>query len=261
MIYIEIKINGLNINYIKEGKGKPVLILPGWGTTVDTYRVLINDLAKYRTVYCLDMPGQGKSDEMKESYDVDNYVDLVDKFIQKLNIKELDLIGHSNGGRIIIKLLGNKELKHKYKVEKVVLIGSAGVVPKKTFKQKYKIFQYKLCKKLINNKLIKKINPEFENKVKTKFGSEDYKNASPVMRQTLVKLVNTDLREYMPNIKQSVLLIWGEKDDATPIKGAEIMEKLIPDAGLVRIKDCTHYVFLEQPAYVNRIIKTFIGDK
>jgi len=37
------------------------------------------------------------------------------------------------------------------------------------------------------------------------------------------------------------------------------MEKSIPDAGLVKVQNCTHYVFLEQPAYVNLVIKTFLN--
>jgi pimeloyl-ACP methyl ester carboxylesterase len=98
-------------------------------------------------------------------------------------------------------------------------------------------------------------------KLKNSFGSDDYRNATPIMRETLVKLVNEDLKEYLPNIKAPTLLIWGELDTATPITDGEIMEKLIPDAGLVRVKDCTHYVFLEASAYVNKIIYTFLSGK
>ena len=92
-------------------------------------------------------------------------------------------------------------------------------------------------------------------------GSEDYRNATPIMRDTLVKLVNTDVTEYLKDIKRPTLLIWGEKDTATPICDGEIMEKLIPDAGLVRIPNCSHYVFIEQMSYVNKIIYTFLNAK
>ena len=44
-------INGLNIHYIKKGEGKPVLILPGWGTTIDVYMAMIHSIAEYRKVY------------------------------------------------------------------------------------------------------------------------------------------------------------------------------------------------------------------
>ena len=257
MIFIKTTIHNININYIKEGNGKSVLILPGWGTTIDTYRTLINSLATYSSVYCLDMPGFGESDEPSSSWDIDDYVSFIVDFVKELNIKELDLIGHSNGGRIIIKLMNQKNLD--FKVNKIILIGSAGIVHKKTFSQMLRIRTYKFCKKVVELKPIKSLFPSLLDKVKNSFGSADYKNASPIMRQTMVKLVNTDLREFLPNINAPTLLIWGANDTATPISDAEIMEKLIPDAGLVKIENCSHYVFLEQAAYVNKIIYTFLN--
>lgn len=259
MILIKTNINNLKINYIKKGIGKTVLILPGWGTTINVYNILINSISEYSCVYCLDMPGFGESDEPNKSWNVDDYVSFIIDFIEEQNIKELDLIGHSNGGRIIIKLMNNKKIN--FKVNKIILIGSAGIVHKKTISQKIKVKTFKICKKVLEIKLIKAVFPNLLLKLKNSFGSEDYRNASPVMKETLVKLVNEDVREYLTGIKIPTLLIWGENDTATPIEDAEIMEKLIPDAGLIRIKNCSHYVFLEQTAYVNKIIYTFLNGE
>lgn len=256
MLSIKTNIDNLEINYIEQGSGKVVLILPGWGTTINTYMTMINSISTYAKVYCLDMPGFGSSQEPKESWNLDNYVDFVIKFIQKLDIQEINLIGHSNGGRIIIKLMNKKKLP--FKVNNVILIGSAGIVHEKTLMQKIRIRTFKVCKKIAQLGSIKRIFPNLIVKVKSKFGSEDYKNASPIMRDSMVKLVNEDLKEFLPNIKVPTLLIWGENDTATPIADGELMEKLIPDSGLVRVKDCTHYVFLERALYVNNIIKTFL---
>ena len=69
------------------------------------------------------------------------------------------------------------------------------------------------------------------------------------------------MRDLLPNIKVPTLLIWGENDTATPIEDGEIMEKMIPDAGLVRVKGCSHYVFIENPDFVNIVIGNFLkGD-
>lgn len=255
MIQIKTVINKLNINYIKQGEGKTVLILPGWGTTIATYTPLVNSISTYANVYCLDMPGFGESDEPEQSWNVDDFVDFIIEFIKEQKIKELDLIGHSNGGRIIIKLMNRKDLD--FKVDKIILMGSAGIVNKKSFSQRVRIRTYKICKKLFKISLVQKAFPNLLNK----FGSDDYRNSSPVMRQTMVKLVNEDLREYLPNIKNPTLLIWGTNDTATPISDAELMEKLIPDSGLVKIDGCTHYAFLENPYYVNTVIKTFFEGK
>lgn len=256
MILIKTVINNLNINYIKKGTGRTALILPGWGTTIDTYMPLINSMSNYSNVYCIDMPGFGNSDKLTTPWNIDNYVKFIIDFITNQNIQELDLIGHSNGGRIIIKLMNQKSLN--FKVNKIILIGSAGIVHKKTLIQKTKIKICKLGKKILESKPFKFIFPNIISSLKNRIGSEDYKNANPIMKQTLVQLVNEDLRELLPNINVPTLLLWGTNDTATPVSDAEIMEKLIPDSGLVKIENCTHYVFLEQTEYVNRIISTFL---
>lgn len=254
---METYINKLKINYIKKGKGKTVLIIPGWGTVINTYATLINSISTYANVLCLDMPGFGKSDEPKNSWNLDDYVTFITKFIKSQNINELDVIGHSNGGRIIIKLMSSKDLC--FKINKIILIGSAGIVHKRTIAQAIRIRTFKLCKKIAQIRVIKTIFPNLLDNVKNYFGSDDYKNASPVMRETMVKLINEDVQSFLPNITVPTLLIWGENDTATPLADAEIMEKMIPDAGLVKVKGCSHYVFLENPAYINIIIANFLN--
>lgn len=253
---IETYIDNLKVNYIKQGTGRTVLILPGWGTVANTYLTLINSISTYANVLCLDMPGFGESEEPKRSWNLDDYIDFIIKFIESQKIEELDLIGHSNGGRIIIKLMGQENLK--FKVNKIILIGSAGIVNKKSLRVRLKIKTFKFCKKIAQLKPIKMIFPNLLDKVKNHFGSADYKDANPIMKETMVKLINEDVRNFLPKINVPTLLIWGENDTATPITDAEIMEKMIPDAGLIKVKGCSHYVFLENPAFVNIVIKNFL---
>ena len=93
-------------------------------------------------------------------------------------------------------------------------------------------------------------------------GSADYRAASPLMRQILVNVVNEDLTDLLPKIKQETLLIWGTNDTATPIADAHIFEKEISaagtDVGLAEIKNAGHYSFLEQPVVFANIIKSFL---
>ena len=83
---------GLKIHYVKQGEGTPLLILAGWGTTISTYQSLIDDLSPIATVYCLEMPGCGSSDEPKEALTSDDYAKLVKEFISKQKIKHHDLL-------------------------------------------------------------------------------------------------------------------------------------------------------------------------
>ena len=70
--------------------------------------------------------------------------------------------------------------------------------------------------------------------------------------------VNEDLKHVMPSIKAPTLLIWGEKDTATPLKDAKTMERLIPDAGLVSFEEAGHYSFLDNPGQFRAVIQSFL---
>ena len=95
---------------------------------------------------------------------------------------------------------------------------------------------------------------------RTRRGSSDYASASPKMRAILSRCVNEDLQSEMPKIKAPTLLIWGENDTATPMRDARIMERLIPDAGLVSFPGCGHYSFLDNPIQFAAVLKSFLNS-
>ena len=78
-----------------------------------------------------------------------------------------------------------------------------------------------------------------------------------MMKKCMVMAVNEDLTECLPKIKQETLLIWGDKDTATPISDAKLMEEKIPDAGLAVISGAGHFSFLEQPAVFRSIMRSY----
>ena len=78
-----------------------------------------------------------------------------------------------------------------------------------------------------------------------------------MMKQCMVKAVNEDLTPLFSSIKQEVLLIWGDKDTATPISDAKLMEEMMPNAGLAVIKGAGHFCFLEQPVVFANIMKSY----
>lgn len=215
-------------------------------------------MEKSHRVIALDMPGFGGSDEPPCSWNLDNYVDFVIAFAKEMNCKDLVLLGHSFGGRIIIKMANRKDLP--FTISKIVLTGSAGILPPKTMKKRLKIFIYKTGKKLLSLPPVKALFPEALEQLQKRSGSSDYRNASPVMRETLVKVVNEDLKPLLPSIKYPTLLIWGDADNVTPISDARCMEELIPDAGLVIVKGGSHYAFAEQPFFVNKVLQAFLND-
>lgn len=255
---MEITIDGYKINYKETGTGEKVLvILQGWGTELAVYDSVAACVNSKLKVIQFDFPGFGGSDEPREAWSVSDYADFFEKFMQALNIKKATLLGHSYGGRVIIKLANRDNLP--FEIQRIVLMDSAGIMPKKTAKQKWKIKKYKILKKIVNMKLAYAICPNLIDEWKGKQGSADYRNASPMMRQCMVKAVNEDLTHLLPTIKQDTLLIWGDLDTATPISDAKKMEELIPNSGLAVIKGTGHYCFLEQPVIFRNIMHSYFN--
>ena len=116
-----------------------------------------------------------------------------------------------------------------------------------------------MIKGLLSLPGIRKHTGDLLDRARKHYGSADYHSAPPVLRQTLVKVVNEDLTGLLPNIKASTLLIYGENDTATPVADAKKMEAMIPDAGLCVIEGAGHFSFVERPYQVHKILHSFLG--
>ncbi len=248
-------VKGLKINYVEEGQGDLVVLLHGWGSNITLFNASVELLQKGYKVVTMDMPGFGESEEPAEPWCVDDYVDFVLEFLKDYEFSKVTLLGHSFGGRVIIKLCSRE---NPFEIEKVILVDSAGVKPKKTLKQKIKQRIYKMTKWIFSLKIVMMLFPDALEKLRKKNGSADYNAASPIMRQTLVKVVNEDLTELMPCVKAPTLLIWGTADDATPLSDAKLMEKLMPEAGLVTFDGAGHYSFIERQGQYLRVLASFM---
>ena len=245
--YMQMVVKDVNINYIYyDNKSKTSLVfLHGWGQNIEMMLALAKPFSKKCNVLIVDLPGFGKSDEPNTVWSIYDYAEMVNKFCNNLKIKNPILIGHSFGGKISLAYA------IKYKPKKIVLLASPFKknIKKPTLKMKI----YKFVKKIPGlNKL--------ENFVKNHVGSTDYKNASEMMKKILVNHVNLDLSDEVSKIKCPSLLIWGTNDTAVSINDAEELEKLIPNAGLVKYEGCTHYAYLERLDQTIRVINSFIGS-
>ncbi len=249
-----VTIENMNINYICVGKGENILVLHGWGANIDTIMPIVNLLKDHFKVYALDLPGFGKSDKPEFPFNSQDYSRIVKKFMDLMEIKKATLIGHSFGGKVSIILAVN----HPERVERLVLIDSAGIPPKRSIKYYLKVYSFKTLKFIY--KLVFAWNKK-EEKMEAfyrRFGSADYRNADGVMRKTLVKVVNEDLRPILKKVSCPALLIWGDKDEDTPIYMGKIMEKEIPDSSLVVLERAGHYSYLDDYFKFAAVLNAFL---
>ncbi|MDP3387296.1 MAG: alpha/beta hydrolase [Eubacteriales bacterium] len=252
-----IEIQNLKINYFQEGHGQDVLILHGWGCNIQTVMPIFNLVKHHFRATAVDLPGFGDSSTPQEPYDSYDYASLIKQFIDTLELKEVVLIGHSHGGRISIILSS----QYPKLIDKLILIDSAGIVPKRSIKYFIKVYSFKALKKLYLMFNSGEDQSQALEKFYKKHGSEDYRQSNGVMRQTMVKVINDDLSHLLKKIETPTLLVWGEKDDATPLSDGRFMEQEISDSGLVIIKGAGHYSYIDDYQTFKLVIGSFLKIK
>ncbi len=253
-----INIDGIQIQYEQQGQGNDVLVLHGWGASIQTMRPVIDALKNRFRVTALDFPGFGGSSAPPESFGVQEYTDLTFKFMREVGLSKAHIICHSFGGRVTIILAA----QHPEAVDKIVFTDAAGLRKRRTFKQSVKVYTFKAAKRLNRGRIVKSVLKLFgvdaEKHVKNA-GSADYRALPDHMKKVFVRVVNQDLRSFLPQIKSPSLLIWGENDQDTPLEFGKTMEQEIPDAGLVVFEGAGHYSFLDCFGRYINIVTTFFG--
>ncbi len=249
---METTIDGLKINYETAGEGSDLLLLHGWGANVQVMRPMLQHFSSYMRVTSVDLPGFGGSDPPGSAWTVYDYADFVEKFIAAAGIKDPVLLGHSFGGRLAI-ILGSRGVGRR-----LILTDAAGILPKRGADYYARVYSYKAAKKVMSLPGLKKHKEQALELWRKNNPSSDYSAAQGVMRQIFVQVVNEDLQPLLPGIKQSTLLIWGDQDTATPLSDGKLMEKLIPDAGLVVFEGCGHYSFLDEPGRYYTVVDYFL---
>jgi pimeloyl-ACP methyl ester carboxylesterase len=231
------KILSDNLTYSQVNSENPkICFLHGWGGESNNWK---NISGEFESI-ALDIPGFGKSVPFEKSFSPKTYAEyLIDIIPDSVEI----IVGHSYGGRIAVHL---SRLK-KYK--KIVVIASPLVKVDKT-KDSISIFKfYKFIHK------INLISDEKLEKIKKKYGSEDYKNANKYLRDTLVMAVNDDLVQILPKIDTHVDLIYGEYDTTVLPQNGTTANKIIPDSDLTILPKENHFCLNSSKEKIIEIIK------
>lgn len=243
------------INSVRYGdKGDVVLMMHGWGLNLDSMRILGELLGKWNQVIIVDLPGFGKSPKPDADWDTIQYAERMAKYIDEQNISPAHLIGHSFGGRVAIRMAS----RFPDRVKSVVLINAHGLQRQLTGKRKWKSMRTKFL-----SKTCKFIDGIFGTKIylnwfTPKFGSSDYLNAGP-MKNIMVKAVTEDVTPDAQKVQAPTFMLYGEKDDETPVEFGQRYKALIKNSQLVVLPGKDHFPFMDEGAHVcaSYILKFF----
>lgn len=240
--------------YERSGEGPAVMLLHGWGCNHTFWLPIAQVLSRSYTVYNFDLPGFGQSTEPMTAWGVNEYVEMLEAFVAEHCPGPVSLVGHSFGGRMSIIYASRNP------VTRIALVDAAGIRPKRTLGYYRRVYTYKFKRWLVLHVFHR---PELFEQWRAHQGSADYKAASVRMKPIFSKVVNQDLKEFLPAIQAPVLLFWGEKDTATPLADAKVMEKMIPsETRLVVIPGAGHFAaFIEAREQFADEMQAFFGMK
>lgn len=261
------QVQGLQISYCspvdatardgaQEHAGREVVVLlHGWGGSIQSMRPISQYLAPAHAVYALDFPGFGASDQPPVAWGVGDYLGLLLEWLDALQIPRATFLGHSFGGRVAIMLAA----KYPERVKRLILVDSAGIRPKRTTRYYARTYFYKTAKRVIALPGIRRWQPQLRKRLLKLLGAEDYGNTTPgPMQGTFIRVVNEDLRPLLKQITAPSLLIWGSEDQDTPLSDGKMMEEEIPDAGLVVFQGAGHFSYLDCFPQFCAVISSFL---
>jgi pimeloyl-ACP methyl ester carboxylesterase len=233
------------------------VVLHGWGASIAAVASIMAIFRQTHRVIALDLPGFGASDAPPVPWGTQEYATLVEALLARLGIRRASFIGHSHGGRVSIVLAAT----YPDLVDHLVLVNSAGIRGKRDARYYARVYGFKAAKRLLaappfSGPLGAPIRRRFE----SRFGSDDYRQAGS-MRGTLVRVVNEDWRHLLPHILAPTLLIWGELDEETPLSDGQLMEQLIPDAGLVVFSGAGHFAYADDYDRFARVASNFLRSQ
>lgn len=268
-------VKGQRLRYIKVGQGPSLVLLHTLRTQLDIFQKVVPTLAQRFTVYALDYPGHGYSDIPKLDYEPKLFVDAVVGFLDELDIRDATLAGISIGGTIALLMAA----QHNPRVKKVVAInpydyGRGGGV-RRSSPVANLIFGLGTIPVLgdtvmrFRNRIVER--PIFE-------GGVAEPGAIPAQLLEELYLVGTRPGHYKaflsllrnahkwdeahaqyPNVKAPVLLVYGEHDWSRPSE-REITLRGIPGATLQTVAGGGHFLSLDRPREVERLISEFAAS-
>ena len=245
---------------LPNGLSRPLIILHGWGASKKIMQPLGRMLAFHHDCYVIDLAGFGESSEPPLAWKIDDYADSIQAWVEHIGLLKFDILAHSFGGRITLKLLTRPWSKEH--VQNVLITGGAGMKPRRSASFYAKKYVAKILKAPFNllPEPFKSQGLDWLRTTSTwkSLGSSEYAVLSGVMRETFVHSVTEYLEPTLPKISHSVLLLWGEKDDATPLYQAQRMEKGLAEGALVVMEGCGHYAFLDKPKQFVAIAEAYL---
>lgn len=267
-------VDGCRLRYIKTGQGPNLVLLHTLRTQLDIFQKVIPTLAERYTIYAMDFPGHGYSDIPLVDYEPKLFVDTVTGFLDALDIQEATLAGISIGGTIALLIAA----QHNPRVKKVVAInpydygkgdGLRRSSPLANLIAGLALIPFlgetvmRFRNRMVEDTIFKGGVAE-PDAIPPQFLKELYVvGTRPRHYKAFLNLLRhghkwDEAHAYYKDIKVPVLLVYGANDWSRPNE-RETTFKEIPNAKMETVTGGVHFLSLDRPREVERLITEFAG--
>lgn len=251
------------VHYEVYGRGKPVILLHGWLGSWGLWQETMSFLGRYYRTYALDFWGFGESGKKRETYAVQDFVSLVNQFMEQLGIVRAPLVGHSMGGTVSLSVA----IRYPERVSKVVVVGSPIVGSSLAFPLKLagmRPIAFLLFNMMGTFRLGMRIASPIicrDERFADMMDRDLSRTTVESFLLSIASLRRTDLRPMLDQVKVPAMGMYGDRDVIVHPKQWQPMLKGIPHAKIERFPLDGHFPMLEEPQVFAEKLKTFLDEE
>jgi pimeloyl-ACP methyl ester carboxylesterase len=248
------------VHYEVYGRGKPVILLHGWLGSWGLWQDTMSYLGRYYRTYAMDFWGFGESGKKRETYAVQDFVSLVNQFMEQLGIMHAPLVGHSMGGTVSLSVA----IRYPERVSKVVVVGSPIVGSSLAFPLKlagYRPIAFMLFNMMGTFRLAMRLASPIICRDERFANMMDRDLSRTTLESFLLSIASlrrTDLRPMLDQIKIPAMGMYGDRDVIVHPRQWQPMQKGIPHAHIERFPLAGHFPMLEEQQQFAERLKNFL---
>jgi len=246
-----VTLGGKNYKFLHGGNSLlgSVLFLHGWNSKSERYEQPFSFIPEdFVQIIIPDLPGFGESQKPETVWGVDEYTKWTMDIIEAIGVEKIIIAGHSFGGQVAIKVASDNPPK----IVGALLYASARVRKHPSVKKKIFRDVAWLGNILFSVPILSQFS-SFAKKVLYRLvGSSDYINAKE-MREIMAKVIEQDMEKEVLKISVPVGIIWGDKDESTPVSDAYYLKENIRSSNLKVVNGASHKFHMTNPEEFARV--------
>jgi pimeloyl-ACP methyl ester carboxylesterase len=238
-----------------ESQGGPLLVWAhGWGQSHQPLLPIAEAVRRSARSVLLDLPGFGIAPPPPDAWRTADYADAVAEWLAPLAARPRIWVAYSFGCRVGLQLAA----RHPALLDGMFLVAAPGLP-----RQRSPIQQARFLARRWAFRLARQLTPEgpARDRLRERFGSTDYRMATPLLRQILVKAVNENLGAAASAVRCPCMLVYGERDDDASPDIGERFQKMIPGSRLVVLRGFGHLDIVTDGRHqIAQLLTDFVGQ-